>query len=137
MKIKPYLGFLICFPISLAILSIDRKGMPPWETWFDFLGMYWGMFCLVSFSYIVYLSVPTFVAGTINSTSLFRGFIGIAACVIFGTVFMYLTHSYGTPGQFEAMAYAVSYLALCLIYTSGYFARLLMKKPNRSGEPIR
>jgi hypothetical protein len=107
--------------------------LPPWETWFDSLGLFWGMVLSVSLTLFVMLALSGFITGLFQIYS-YR--FGCVSCFCFAFVGLLAYYSKGRSGPDIAFQIVVSLIVASLLllpFSIGYIIKTAyMKRSDRA-----
>jgi hypothetical protein len=131
--LRPFRGFVIGIPVAVALVRLDPlSDIAPWETWFDELGLFWGMSMLAAFTWFILLVVPLILAGSLNELSLRTGSVTAFFATFLGLLLSYAVRGGGPDLAWYAPTCALAALLCLTSYAAGFGLKTIAKRwvPN-------
>lgn len=99
----------------------------PWETWFDGLGMFWGMSSLFAFSFFVLVAPAVVLVACLSKMSFWRSFLLLEVLAFLGVLLFYLQSEEGPKFSICLLIAALTASLLSIPFSISFAIRHLVR----------
>lgn len=113
--------------VALLFWFLPKLHILPWEAWFDWAGMYWGMALCAAFTVAAFLFLPCVIAGFFDRVPLRRGYLVAVLCAL-GAYHVYTALVPSARVDWRICFSMISVVFLLVPYSAGYLLRTFTRR---------
>ena len=117
-----YFAALVLAFVAFRISPFENL-MPPWETWFDSLGLFWSMTLSCSITLMAMLTPSAVVTGFFQRYSYGTGLISTSLLTFIGLLTYYLAAEGGPDYTFQILVPIIVAIIVSLPFSIGYLLK--------------